>query len=291
MTILLDGGMGQELRRRGLNENAKVAGMALLDSPDAVRDVHKEFIAAGAEVITTWNYAITPQRLALSGFRDKLNDMTRAAADLANEARGNAASVRIAGSLPPLRASYEPNSQDLDSMAEEYAEIADLLAPSVDLFICETMSSVGEAVAAARAAAVHGKPIWVSLTLRDEGDGRLRSGETVEAALNALDGLPVEAVLFNCCDASAITAAMPSLHAATDLPIGAYANAFTPIDKEWKRTGSKLRDLRNFTPKEYAQHVADWRAAGAEIVGGCCGIGPEHIAYLRAELDQIESGE
>lgn len=284
MTILLDGGMGQELRRRGHNADAKVAGLALIKSPTAVRDIHREYIEAGAEVITAWNYAVTPQRLALSGFREKLSEMTQTAVALANEARGETAGVRIAGSLPPLRASYEPNQQDAVSMFEEYVEIAELLAPGIDLFICETMSSAGEAATAARAAAVYGKPVWVALTLRDEGDGLLRSGETVETALAALDGMPVEAVLFNCCDAAAITAAMPRLRAATTLSIGAYANSFKPIPKDWKRDGVNLRDLRDCTPEEYAQVAAQWRAAGADIVGGCCGIGPDHIAHLRRVL-------
>ena len=126
MTILLDGGMGQELRARGLNTDAKVAGLALIESPAAVRDVHQEFIEAGAEVITTWNYAVTPYRLAQSGLRDRLGQMTRMAVEMANEARtrGAKSGVRVAGSLPPLRASYEPNAQDPVSMGEEYAEIA-----------------------------------------------------------------------------------------------------------------------------------------------------------------------
>lgn len=197
--------------------------------------------------------------------------------------------MRVAGSLPPLRGSYVPNAQDAASMAEEYAEIAGHLAPGVDLFICETMSSAGEAAAAARAAAAHGKPVWVSWTLRDERDGLLRSGETVDAALAALDGMPVEAVLFNCCDADAITDAMPLLRARTERTIGAYANAFTPIAKDWKRQGRRLRDLRDLTPEEYARIVAQWRAAGARIVGGCCGIGPAHIERLHEELDRPDS--
>ncbi len=286
MTVLLDGGMGVELTARGLSADAKVAGQALIDSPSVVCDVHREFIAAGADVITTWNYAVTPHRLALSDLRGRLGEMTLRAVEMANEARRGHAGVRVAGSLPPLRASYEPNAQDPASMVEDYAEIAGHLAPGVDLFICETMSSAGEARAAARAAAEHGKPVWVSWTLRDEPDGLLRSGETVDAALAALDGTPVEAVLFNCCDADAIVDAMPLLRAATKRPIGAYANALMPIAKDWKREGLLLRDLRDLTPEDYAGFVAQWRAAGAEIVGGCCGIGPAHIARLREELDR-----
>ena len=192
--------------------------------------------------------------------------------------------ILVAGSLPPLRASYEPNSQDPAAMAADYAAIAGHLAPGVDLFICETMSSAAEAAAAARAAAAYGKPVWVSWTLRDEGDGRLRSGETLDAALAALAGIPVEALLFNCCDAHAITNTLPRLRAMTERPIGAFANAFVPIAKDWKRDGFRLRDRRDLTIQEYAELVAQWRAAGAEIVGGCCGIGPAHIARLREAL-------
>jgi S-methylmethionine-dependent homocysteine/selenocysteine methylase len=287
MTVFLDGGMGQALRARGLNTDARSSAQALIDSPTAVRDVHQEYIAAGADVITTWNYTVTPQRLAQIGLRDRLGEITRLAVAMAEAGRAEAgkAGLHIAGSLPPLRASYEPNAQDPASMVEEYAEISGHLSPGVDLFLCETMSSAAEAAAAARAAARHGKPVWVSWTLRDERDGLLRSGETVAAALAALDGIPVEAVLFNCCDADAITEALPRLRAMTGLRIGAYANAFMPIAKDWKRQGVNLRDLRDLSPEEYAGFAAQWRALGADIVGGCCGIGPAHIARLRADLD------
>ena len=104
MTILLDGGMGQELRARGLNTDAKAAGLALIKSPMAVRDVHQEFIEAGAEVITTWNYAVTPYRLAQSNLRDRLAEMTRTAVEMANEAppRPGQAGVHGACPLPTL---------------------------------------------------------------------------------------------------------------------------------------------------------------------------------------------
>jgi len=164
MTVFLDGGMGQALRARGLNTDARSSAQALIDSPTAVRDVHQEYIAAGADVITTWNYTVTPQRLAQIGLRDRLGEITRLAVAMAEAGRAEAgkAGLHIAGSLPPLRASYEPNAQDPASMVEEYAEISGHLSPGVDLFLCETMSSAAEAAAAARAAARHGKPVWVS---------------------------------------------------------------------------------------------------------------------------------
>lgn len=288
MTLLIDGGMGQELRARGLNPDAKTAGQALIESPKVVQEVHEEFINAGAEVITVWNYALTKHRLGLSNMAHRINEMTRVAVEMANEAREHAGNskVRIAGCLPPLRESYQTNEQEFNSMTEEYTEIANFLAPGVDLFLCETMSSATEAAAAAKAASAFGKPVWVSWTLRDEADGLLRSGETIDDALAALDKIPIEAVLLNCCDVNAVENAMTTLRAKTTHLIGAYANAFTPITKDWKRDGDHLRELQDLTPEGYADQVLHWCANGAQVIGGCCGIGPAHISHLRQLIDK-----
>ena len=288
MTLLIDGGMGQELRARGLNPDAKTAGQALIDSPKVIQEVHEEFINAGAEIITVWTYALTKHRLGLSNMANRIHEMTRIAVEMANEARERAGNskVRIAGCLPPLRESYQTNRQEVSSMIEEYTEIARCLAPGVDLFLCETMSSAAEAAAAAKAASIFGKPIWVSWTLRDEADGLLRSGETLDDALAALDEISIEATLLNCCDVTAVGNAMPSLRAKTTRSIGAYANAFTPISKDWKRDGNHFRELQDLTPETYADQALLWCADGAEIIGGCCGIGPAHIANLRERIDK-----
>ena len=290
MTLLIDGGMGQELRARGLNPDAKSAGDALTKSSKIVQEIHEEFINAGSEIITTWNYSLTKHRLGLLNMADKLGEMTQLAVQIANNARMNVGNsqIRIAGCLPPLRASYETNEQEFRSMVEEYHEIATYLASGVDLFLCETMSGANEAAAAAEAASKFGKPVWVSWTLRDEGDGLLRSGETLDLALSKIENLPVEAVLLNCCDVATIGNVMPSLRSKTTRMIGAYANSFTPISKDWKRDGDHLRELRELNPEDYAHQALQWCTNGAQIVGGCCGIGPVHIAHMRSAIDQKE---
>ena len=290
MTLLIDGGMGQELRARGVNPDAKSAGNALTKSAKIVQEIHEEFINAGAEIITTWNYSLTKHRLGLLNMSDKLNEMTQLAVNITNKARMNVGNsqVRIAGCLPPLRASYEPNEQEFGSMVEEYDEIATYLDSGVDLFLCETMSSANEAAAAAEAASKFGKPLWVSWTLRDDTDGLLRSGETLDEALSKIENLPVEAVLLNCCDVTTIANAIPALQTKTTRMIGAYANSFTPISKDWKRDGDHLRELRELTPEDYAHQALQWRANGAQIIGGCCGIGPVHISHMRTVIDRNE---
>ena len=285
---LLDGGMGRELQRRGLIEPATIwSGSALIDHPETVRDIHVAFIAAGADVITTSNYGIVPSLLAMEGMADRLDELTDTAVTLAREARKKAGvPVRIAGSLPPLDTSYRPDKVGApDEIAEVYGHIAGRLARGVDLLICETMSSADEALGAARGAATTGLPIWVAWSLDDAANGRLRSGETVTDALAALDGVAVEAYLFNCCMPEAVTRALPELRAATSARVGAYANAFVPLPADYVMGAEGGHPIRgDMSPATYTDLARGWRAAGADIIGGCCGIGPDYIAALRAAL-------
>jgi len=291
--ILLDGGMGRELQRRGL---ASVSGTwsaeALLAQPSVVRDIHKDFIAAGAEVITTSNYSVVPFMLARGGLEGRMEEMLAASVRLTREARAEAGrpEVRIAGSLPPLAQSYRP---ELVGPPEEieplYRRIAAVLAPGVDLFICETMSSAAEARSAAVVAAEFNKPVWVAWSLDDEVTGRLRSGESPGEAVAALEGLPVEAFLFNCCVPEAVSSALPALREATACPVGAYANALTGFRSDYEiggqgGDGGETPARADLGPTAYARFAEEWRAMGADILGGCCGIGPDHIAELRSRL-------
>ena len=284
---LLDGGMGQELRRRGLTEERLWSAHTLMTRPEEVQRLHEEFIAAGSTVITTCNYTVTPKRFALEGLRDRVGDVTAIARDVANRARSKRSGVRVAGSLPPLLASYEPDAAGtFEEMLPDYEEIVAALAPGVDLFICETMASAAESRAAATAAAATGKPVWIAWTLQDERTGRLRSGETIAEALAQHNGQGIDAFLFNCCSPETVTPAIPILRALTDRPIGAYANAFVPIPKDWRRSGDRLRDLRGDLDAEgFASFAAPWFEAGATMVGGCCGASPAHIDALRRAIE------
>lgn len=291
--VLLDGGMGRELQRRGL---APVTGTwsaeALIDHPSVVRDIHRDFIAAGAEVITTSNYAVVPFMLARGNLEHRMEEMLAASARLAGEARAAAGrpQVRIAGSLPPLAQSYRPDLvRPPETIEPLYRRIAAALAPGVDLFLCETMSSAAEARSAVRAAMEFGKPVWVAWTLSDEATGRLRSGERPAEAVAALDGLPVEAFLFNCCTPEAVSAALPALRAATAQTVGAYANALAGFKSDYVMgqqggEGGETPVRQDLGPADYARFAQAWRGMGAEILGGCCGIGPDHIAELRRRL-------
>jgi len=191
--ILLDGGMGRELRSRGVDVLTAIwSANGLITAPDTVRQIHQDFIWAGADIITTNTYGIIRRNLAQVGLEDHFEALNTLACTLARQARQKSeTSVLIAGSLPPLAGSFRPDLVgEIEEIQPLYREQAELLAPHVDLILCETMSSAAEARAAAMAACRTGKPVWVAWTLHDDQSGKLRSGETVGEAVEILSDLP-----------------------------------------------------------------------------------------------------
>ena len=286
--LLLDGGMGQELAARGVKCTEGLwSARALLDDPELVYEVHRDFVAAGADILTTNTYAATRRRLdAIDD--DAFERVNRTACELARRAADEAdRPVLVAGSLPPIHGSYRPDEvRPYDELEPLYREHAALLAEHVDVLLCETMSTADEARAAAAGAARTGLPVWVAWTVADDGSGRLRSGESLAEAVAALDGLHVEALLVNCSMPESIDAAMAPLAAAARRPFGAYANGFEAIDEDTKvADGDDVPERRaDLDPQRYAEHAVAWARAGAAIVGGCCEVGPEHIAAVAAAL-------
>jgi S-methylmethionine-dependent homocysteine/selenocysteine methylase len=287
--ILLDGGMGQELiNRKASGQGVLWSAKALFDNPAAVQAVHEDYIRAGADVITANSYSCIRNNFEPEGLLDRLGEMNRLAAMLARQARDKVGKrVLIAGSLGPQNGSYRPDLVgSYDDTEALYREQAEFLAPLVDLFVCETMSCIKEARAAVVAAASTGKPVWLSWSIEDSGAANLRSGESIRAAWDDIDGMGVSAVLLNCSPPEAISKVLPELVSLSDVPAGAYANAFTPIPEKWDFHGdaSIPPSRTDITPQAYADHAANWLAAGAQIIGGCCEVGPAHIAQMNQRL-------
>ena len=289
--IILDGGMGQELINRGASGQGVLwSAKALFDAPEAVVAVHEDYIRAGADIITTNSYACIRNNFEPEGLADRIGEMNRLSAELAQRARDvSGKQVLIAGSMGPQNGSYRP---DLVGTYPEtlalYQEQAEFLAPHIDFFICETLSCLLEARAAATAAKATGKPVWLSWSIADTGIAELRSGESIQQAWEEIAGSGVDAVLLNCSPPEAISKVLPNLVSITDVPVGAYANAFTPIPEKWDFHGNEsIPPSRvDVTPRTYATHAANWVAAGARIVGGCCEVGPAHIAELHRQRSE-----
>jgi homocysteine S-methyltransferase len=287
---LLDGGMGQELlARAGDRPTPLWATQVMRDHPGLVGRVHADYFAAGATIATTNTYAIHRDRLAPYGLEAEFEPLVAAALAEAQAARAAHGSGRIAGSLGPLVASYRPDLFPPEAAAApRYAELARLMAPSVDLFLVETVASLAHARAALAgvAAAATGRPVWLSVTVDDADGSRLRSGEAVADLAAAIATHPPQALLANCSVPEAMAAALAAL-AGLGLPFGAYANGFTHIAEGFLTaapTVDALTARSDLTPDRYAAFAMAWVAQGASIVGGCCEVGPAHIAALAVAL-------
>ena len=283
---LLDGGMGQELvARSGDAPTPLWSTQVMIDHPGLVQAVHADYFAAGATVATTNTYAIHHDRLVKFGLDDRFEALHLQAVTEAKAARDAQGAGRIAGSLGPLVASYRPETHPPHAEAvAKYAEIARLLAPHVDLFLCETVASVAHARAVVEGAQAGGKPVWLSVTVDDEDGSKLRSGEPVADLAPVLPG--VAAILANCSAPEAMAAAL-AVFAGFGLPFGAYANGFQQITKEFLKdspTVDALSARPELTPALYADFAMRWVGMGATLIGGCCETTPAHIAECARRL-------
>jgi len=285
--FLLDGGVGQELlHRAGDRPTPLWAAQVMLEHPCLLQGVHEAYFAAGATIATTNSYAIHRDRLAKAGMERDFASLHAAALAEAHAARATHGAGRIAGSIGPLIMSYRPDTHPPHAQAaSRYAEVAEILAPEVDFILCETVASIAHARAVLEGARTAGKPIWLSVTVDDRDGSRLRSGEPVtDVCAIARDG--AEALLANCSAPEAMTAALAGL-AQAGLPTGAYANGFQQITSDFLKDNSTVDALqarRDLGPQAYARHALSWIDQGATIVGGCCEVGPAHIAVLAQAL-------
>ena len=293
-TIILDGGMGRELQRAGAPfRQPEWSALALIEAPQAVEAVHAAYIASGANVITSNSYAVVPFHIGEARFAAEGQALATLAGELAQRAvQASGKAVRVAGSLPPLFGSYRPDLFEAARVNELLTPLVNGLAPHVDLWLAETQSSIIEARSIRAGLPQDGKPFWLSFTLKDEDTDevpRLRSGEPVAEAAAVAAELGVETLLFNCSQPEVIGAAIDVARSVierhnAEIAIGAYANAFPPQPKE-ATANDGLDELReDLDPPGYLAWAKDWRARGASMVGGCCGIGPEHIAELKRNL-------
>lgn len=285
MITILDGGMGQELIRREAATRSELwSAQALLDAPDLVVDVHRDYIAAGARIIITNSYSTIPSYLSKAGLEDRFEELTSLAARIARSVADESVhTVRVAGSMPPLDESYRADLVPDDEVAMPlYRAIARALNPFVDLFICETMSCAREAknaVSAACEISDGSKPVYVSWSLDETPGAGLRSGEAIAEAFEALSDYPVSAYLFNCTSIAAISAGLLELRTLTDQKMGAYPNRLH-IPDNWTLDNEVMASHQELSVEEYVVATRHWVEAGATIIGGCCGIGPEYIAAL-----------
>lgn len=291
---ILDGGMGRELKRMGAPfQQPEWSALALIEAPEYVSKAHQSFIDAGADIITTNSYAVVPFHIGEARFTEHGSEWAALAAKLARECATNADHpVSVAGSLSPVLGSYRPDLFQLEAALRIYRVLIDAQAPFVDYWLAETQSSIAEIKAVRQALGDDNKPLWVSFTLDDEpaeGKALLRSEETVTDAVAAAIELNISAILFNCSQPEVMTNAVRDAVAeikrqGKDIPVGVYANAFPAQSKE-AEANAELDEIRaDLDPAAYLVWAQRWIDTGASIIGGCCGITPEHIQTLAKTL-------
>jgi S-methylmethionine-dependent homocysteine/selenocysteine methylase len=284
--IVMDGSMGNELlARRSDLVTGLWSAQYLIDAPELVKEIHLEYIRAGADLIITNTYSTIPSYLSKKNAEDKMPELIRLAGKLAREAVSDSKKeVLVAGSLPPLEESYRP---DLVIEKEEavpiYETLIKELTPYVDIFICETMSSIKEMehIIQALINLKNKKPVWIAWSLKEDKKNKLRSGESIQEAFNASTSIEPEAYLFNCTDPFAITEGIKELRGLTEMPIGGYPNVFN-VPNGWTLDNDIQVSVRDLSVEGFLEFAKEWQTLGATIIGGCCGIGPKFIKAISA---------
>ena len=278
---ILDGGLATELERRGHDlDHPLWSARCLIDARDAIVAVHRDYLRAGADIITTATYQATRDglvRAGLSGpeaeacFADAVA-LARHAAALEGRAALVAASAGSYGATlangSEYRGDYGLSVEAL--VAFHRPRLARLVG--ADLIACETVPCLAEALALAHCLSELETPSWVSFACRDEA--HVGHGEPIEVCAAALSEVPqLVGVGINCTAPRFVTPLVRRLRNATDLAVVAYANSGEGYDgRGWMGDGA--------TPEAYAALATRWCKAGADVIGGCCRTTPAHIAAL-----------
>ncbi len=292
--MIMDGGMGRELERMGAPfRQPEWSALALMQAPQSVSQAYDNFIKAGAEIIITNAYAVVPFHVGQAVFDTQGRDLIRIAATRARDCADKAPhKVTVAASIPPLFGSYNPDAFCEDKALAILMPLIEEQADHIDVWLMETISSLKEGEFVARELAKTGKPLWASFTLTDREDKNdpptIRSENTVEKAVKAtLTWANIEGILFNCSRPEEMADALSI--AATLIPdtihLGAYANNFKKSMKKGHLANEQITPLNDeLTPQDYYDFAVEWRTLGSNIIGGCCGIGPHYIQYLKENL-------
>ncbi len=302
--VLLDGGVGTEIYRRGVYWRSN----GIERNPEVVRQVHADYIAAGADVITTNTFQLTRRsylnlfhdiehmrHIGPEGLENKAGMLVRRAVELAREAREQAAPSRakmvaIGGSISPLQHCFGPElAPPNDELRTEHGEtVQQLKEAGVDFLLLETMNNIREAVVACDVARTTKLPFWVSFAVREEG--RLLSRESIADAARAVEPFGPDAVLVNCGPIEDVTLAVKELAHTTQRPIGCYANIGRYNPPSWKHGFfPHFIETEKVPPEKYLSAAKQWVAMGAQIIGGCCGTAPAHIQALKAGLPRTSA--
>jgi len=281
--LILDGATGTELNRRGVDTGLPLwSANALLNehAGTILKQIHEDYLRAGADIITTNTFRTHRRALAPSGNADRAFELTQAAVQIARAAAAAEQArlerpVYVAGSVSTLEDCYRPDLvPPEDELRTEHSErIHHLVNCDVDLILVETINSIREALVIAKLATITGTPVVLSFVC--DQHGKLLSTESLTRAAEKLLPLGICALGINCGPTPYLAKPLSELQAACgeDFPLIAYGNIGYADEKQgWINTDSE-------DPQAYCDYASLWPA---KIIGGCCGTTPEHISKLRS---------
>jgi S-methylmethionine-dependent homocysteine/selenocysteine methylase len=288
--IVLDGAMGTELEKRGVPmDDAAWSAAALATHADTVREVHEDYIRAGADLIITNTFPTARHVLEPAGMGEQFRELNIRAVTLAKEAREHAAerAVFIAGSISTFTArhdyGYEPRAERARANYREQAEV--LAETGVDVIALEMMRDVEQTTYAMEAAVATGLPVWVGFSCKTTNEGAVVLWDGEHTLVEALEMLhPLEASLVSIMHTLTedTPAALREVSKCWSGPVGAYPHSGEFIMPNWQF-------LDVLTPADFATQAQGWLEMGVQLIGGCCGIGPEHIRLLKERLPERSS--
>ena len=271
--LVCDGAMGTYLYRKGIYINHSFDQLNLT-KPELVREVHREYISAGADIIETNSFGANRYRLAKFGLDDSVKEINIAAArNAAYEARGG---IYVAGSVGPLGVEIAPlgKLEPGEAISAFEEQIAALIEGGADLIIFETFLSSVELELAVRAARNISADIPIIAQMSFNDDSTTVLGESVEKVVRLLDSLPLDVIGVNCSVGPApMLDVVAKMAAISEKPISAMPNAGQPRLVEG-------RLIYMTTPEYLTTYAKRFIRSGVKIIGGCCGTTPEHIKQL-----------
>jgi S-methylmethionine-dependent homocysteine/selenocysteine methylase len=275
--IVIDGATGTEVDRRGVPkiENAWNGG-GTLSHPEVVREIHQDYIRHGAEIVISNTFPTHRHCLRDAGVEDQFEAYNRRAVELAIEARTvmNEPDVLVAGGMSYW--SFIDRHPPLEDLLKDATEQAAIMADAgADLLMLEMMVDIDRMLVLLEAAQASGLPVWVGFSMKpdDAGNMCLFSGEPLKAALAALDGRGVPLVNVMHTEVRDVNACLDVVAENWDGLVGVYAHTGDMVDGNWVFDGI-------ITPKDYAAAARGWLDRDINVVGGCCGIWPEHIGEV-----------
>ena len=307
--LLMDGGTGSELQRRGADvlkdaDDRLKAWTATtnIEYADVVQQVHSDYLRVGADIIISNNFWTTPTRLERIGERDNWRKYATAAIRNAVQARdamdtggfvaGGIAAPSLQGGLPPVHNPKSDTAQlGVEAYQKEWSDHAKLLADEgADVILPEYVGFIEDCVVAVDGCAEAGLPVILGVRhIMD--DGTMNYGEDLADLATALQGHPVDAVLIMCSNPENVSKGLPILSEAYDGPVGAYPNlGYNPtgpianmpmLTNQKPSAGVDILQNAEYYPTRMAEFAAEWMDMGAQIIGGCCAAGPEHIQAMR----------